>query len=135
VNHVICGQTTSFSPFAIFVSPIVRTGFYEPVSSAADAVNTVKGGSTVPLKFNVYVNDVEKKDIAGLTFGVWAVACSNSASEEPVEFTTTGGTNLRYDTAAGTFVQNWKTPKAPGCYLVRMTTVDGLSISALFKVK
>jgi len=135
VNNVICGLTSSFSPFAIFVSPITRTGFYAPVSSVAGAVNTVKGGSTVPLKFNVYVNGVEKTDTTGLTFGVWAVACSNSASEDPVDFTTTGGTSLRYDTAAGSFVQNWKTPKAPGCYFVRMTTVDGLSIGALFKVK
>jgi hypothetical protein len=52
-----------------------------------------------------------------------------------VDFTTTGSTSLRYDTSGGTFVQNWKTPKAPGCYVVRMTTADGLSISALFKVK
>jgi hypothetical protein len=135
VNNVICGSTTSFSPFAIFVSPTVRTGFYAPVSSAVDAVNTIKGGSTVPLKFNVYINGVEKKDTTGLTFGVWSVACSNSESEDPVDFTTTGSTSLRYDTSGGTFVQNWKTPKAPGCYVVRMTTADGLSISALFKVK
>ena len=135
VNNVICGLTSSFSPFAIFVSPITRTGFYAPVSSVAGAVNTVKGGSTVPLKFNVYVNGVEKTDTTGLTFGMWAVACSNSGAEDPVDFTTTGGTSLRYDAAAGAFVQNWKTPKAPGCYFVRMTTADGLSIGALFKVK
>ena len=136
VTSTICGTATSFSPFAIFVSPVIRTGFYAPVSQVAGFVNTAKGGSTVPLKFNVYVDGVEKTDTTGLSFSVWSVSCSASATEDPVDFTTTGGTSLRYDTAGGYFIQNWKTPKAPGCYVVRMTTAaDGLSISALFKIK
>jgi len=136
VTSTICGTATSFSPFAIFVSPVIRTGFYSPVSQVAGFVNTAKGGSTVPLKFNVYVNGVEKTDTAGLGFSVWAVSCSASATEDPVDFTTTGNTNLRYDTSGGYFIQNWKTPRTPGCYVVRMTTAaDGLAISALFKIK
>jgi len=132
----ICGTATSFSPFAIFVSPVTRTGFYSPVSQVAGFVNTAKGGSTIPLKFNIYVNGVEQTDTAGVSFQVWAVSCSATEAEAPVDFTTTGGTSLRYDTDGGYFVQNWKTPKAPGCYVVRMTTAaDGLSISALFKIK
>ena len=47
-------------------------------------------------------------------------------------FETTGGTSLRY--AGGMFVQNWRTPTAPGCYFVRVTG-DGLLLSAVFKVK
>jgi hypothetical protein len=134
VNHIICGAASSFSPFAIFVSPIVKTGFYAPVSPVSSDVNTVKGGSTVPLQFNVYVNGVEKTDTAGLLFSVVGVSCGGGATEDPVDFTTTGNTSLRYD---GTqFVQNWKTPKTLGCYVVRMTTTaDGLSLSAVFKVK
>jgi len=136
VSATICGTTTSFSPFAIFVSPVIRTGFYSPVSQVAGFVNTAKGGSTVPLKFNVYVNGVEKTDAAGLGLSVWSVSCSASATEDPVDFVTTGDTSLRYDAADGHFVQNWKTPKTPGCYVVRMTTAaDGLSISALFKIR
>jgi len=51
-----------------------------------------------------------------------------------VDFTTTSQTSLRY--AGDAFIQNWKTPTAPGCYQVRMTTdADGLSLTALFKVK
>ena len=34
------------------------------------------------------------------------------------------------------FIYNWQAPRTPGCYLVNMTTTDdGLSLSALFKVK
>jgi hypothetical protein len=65
---------------------------------------------------------------------VWSVGWARSAGEDPVEFTTTGGTELCY--AGGSFIQNWKTPSVPANYLVRMTTAgDGLSLSALFNVK
>ena len=107
---MICGVTTSLSPFGIFVSPLKVAGFYSPVSQLPGAINTVKGGSTVPLKFNVYVDGVEKTDTSVLQFGMWAVACASSTAEDPVDFTTTGGTELRY--SGGSFVQNWKTPNA-----------------------
>ena len=58
----VCGVTTSFSPFTIAGSPMpfyARTGFYSPVNMVPGFVNTAKGGSTVPLTFNVYVNGVE----------------------------------------------------------------------------
>jgi hypothetical protein len=52
------------------------------------------------------------------------------------EVTTTGGTILRYDTTAGQFIQNWKTPTSRGtCHKVTMTTDDGSTITALFKLK
>jgi hypothetical protein len=133
-NTILCGVATSFSPFGIFVSPVKVAGFHSPVSQVPGAINTAKGGSTVPLKFNVYVNGVEKTDTAGLEFGVWKVGCTNSSQEDPLDFTTTGGTELRY--SGGSFMQNWKTPKTPGCYLVRMTTTGyGLSLSALFTLR
>ena len=53
-----------------------------------------------------------------------------------VEFTTTGGTQLRYDGAAGQFIQNWQTPKTTGkCYVVQLTAKDGSTIAAHFKTK
>ena len=53
-----------------------------------------------------------------------------------LEFTTTGGTSLRYDTTAGQFIQNWQTPKPAGkCYQVRMTAIDGSHLDAYFKSK
>jgi hypothetical protein len=43
---------------------------------------------------------------------------------------------LRYDTTAGQFIQNWKTPTGAGsCYIATMTAKDGSAISAQFKTK
>lgn len=136
-TQTICGATTTLSPFAILASHVVRTGFYAPLNPIAGVLNIVKGGATVPLKFNVYVRGIEQTTPAGLTLTEQLVSCDSNAPEDQVEpATTTGGTSLRYD-AAGYFVYNWKVPKTPGrCYMVRMTTeLDGLALTARFKVK
>ncbi len=114
------------------------TGFYRPVDMGG-VVNTVKNGSTVPLKFNVYktLSGEQITDVSAIQgFTVRTVNCSTSAETDAMEFTTTGGTSLRYDTTEGQFIQNWRTPKSPGsCYKVTMTTLDGSSLTALFKLK
>jgi hypothetical protein len=100
--------------------------------------NTVKGGSTVPLKFNVYAGTTELIDVVTTikSFAVVKVQCDLSGSEAAVEFVTTGGTSLRYDTTAHQFIQNWQTPKgAILCYKVTMTTQDLSTIVAYFKTK
>jgi len=136
----VCGVTTSFSPFTIAGSPapfITKTGFYSPVNMVPYFVNTAKGGSTVPLKFNVYANGVEVTDPAQVQFSVSKVACSSAVAEDAVDWVTSDATSLRYDVTERQFIQNWKTPKAPGtCYLARVTTTaDGKSLSASFKLK
>jgi hypothetical protein len=114
-------------------------GFYQPVDMPTGGMvwNTAKGGSTVPLKFEVFVGSLERTDVAAVkSFTTTAVACSATGTEEPVDFTTTGGTVLRYDGTAGQFIQNWQTPKTPGaCLRTTMTTLDGSTIIAYFKLK
>jgi hypothetical protein len=137
-STTVCGVTTSFSPFTLAGSPtpfITRTGFYSPVSTVPGFVNSVKGGSTVPLKFNVYLNGVEKTDTAGLQFGVASVVCSTAVAEDQVDWVTNDATSLHYDTTERQFIQNWKTPKGRGCYVARITTADGKSLSAHFTLK
>ena len=115
------------------------SGFYQPVDmSGAQLVwNTIKGGSTVPLKFNLFAGAEKKTSVGDVKgFAVGELACVVSAVESAVEFTTTGGTQLRYDATAGQFIQNWQTPKTNGkCYMVRMTAQDGSTIDAYFKTK
>jgi hypothetical protein len=111
---------------------VTRSGFYAPVMSG---VNDQKGGSTVPLKFNVTINGAQKTDTAGLEFSLTKINCSTGTAIGSAPFTMTGGTALRYDD--GQFIANWKTPGDPGgCYVVKMTTpADEGSISATFKIK
>ncbi|HEX5216032.1 MAG TPA: PxKF domain-containing protein [Vicinamibacterales bacterium] len=135
-TQTICGSTTSLSPFAVLVSNVVRSGFYAPVNPIAGFLNTVKSGSIVPLRFNVWVNGVEMTTpTSELALTVQPIACDSSAPQDEVEpAETTGGTSLRY--SGGQFIQNWKVPTTPGCYMVRMTTAqDGLALSARFKVR
>jgi len=112
-------------------------GFFSPVDMSG-VWNTVKGGSTVPLKFEIFNGTRELTDTAKVkSFSTKSVTCPGaSASADEIEFTTTGGTALRYDTTAGQFIQNWQTLKKPGtCHVVTMTTQDGSTISANFILK
>jgi hypothetical protein len=128
--------TANVSVTANFViDTYTLTGFFQPVD-AMPTVNTVKGGSTVPLKFTVFVNSVEKTTTTGLIFGVWTIPCSGTSTETPLEYTTSGGTSLRWDATSHQFIQNWQTPKAAGaCYIVRVTAPDNSVLTAQFKTK
>jgi len=110
------------------------SGFYQPVKTDG-VVNTIKAGSTVPLKFNVYSSDnTELTNPAVVTMTVVNVSCDDGAPTEEVESLTTGETSLKY--TDGHFQYNWKSPKNPGaCYAVSATTADGSSITAQFKLR
>ena len=113
-------------------------GFYQPVDMNG-ALNIVKAGSTVPLKFEVSDQSSELTDVAVVDTFKWGeVSCSAyvGAAMDDIEQYTSGQTVLRYDTTGGQFIQNWQTPKKAGsCYKVTMTTDSGTFISALFKLK
>jgi hypothetical protein len=111
------------------------TGFYNPVDMNG-VFNTVKGGSTVPLKFEVFAETELTATSVVKSFTVTQISCSASAPMDDIELVTTGGTSLRYDATGGQFIQNWQTPRQPGsCYRVTMTTQDGSFLQALFKLK
>ena len=119
------------------VKPHATKGFYSPVDK--DVYNTVKAGSSVPLKFNVFGgatgNELTSTSVVK-SFTANAVNCQTSVGSDEVEVTTTGGTSLRYDTTGKQFIQNWQTPKTAGaCLKTNINLVDGSTISALFKLK
>ena len=125
-------ETRSYS-----VSAWTLRGFSQPVDMNG-VWNSVKGGSTVPLKFEVFAGSTELVGTSAVaSFTQKEVSCvSGSSATDEIEVTTTGGTTLRYDTTGGQFIQNWQTPKKPGtCYSVTMTTQDGSKLTALFKLK
>jgi hypothetical protein len=122
------------------ISAWYATGFYQPVAMTPGVWNTIKGGATVPLKFNLYTaaGGTELTSTSDASFALFRVGCT-SAVEDPVDldFYTSGGSSFRYDTVAGQFIQNWQSPKGGGlCYQVTMTSRDGVTkVSAFFKTK
>ena len=111
-------------------------GFYAPVDMN-ETFNTVKGGSTVPLKFEVFAGASELTDTSVVTSLKYSsISCNATAPVDDIETTATGGTTLRYDATAGQFVYNWQTPRVPGaCLSLVVRMQDGGSIVAYFKVK
>jgi hypothetical protein len=110
------------------------SGFYQPVDMGR-VVNTVKGGSTVPLKFEVFAGNTEltTTDIVA-PISLKSYNCDPASPQDVVEITATGNTTLRYDSTAGQYVYNWQTPRTKGvCYQVSVLTTDGASVVALFK--
>lgn len=118
------------------VSRWTLNGFYQPVDMWS-VVNTVKSGSTVPLKFEVFAGSTELTNTSIAQWSVRPVVCTSNSSLDDIELVTTGGTSFRYDSTGGQFIYNWQTPKnkAGSCYEVAMTTTDGSSLVAKFKLK
>lgn len=117
-------------------------GYYQPVDmpvvGGPNVWNTVKAGSTVPLKFEIFSGATELTDVAAVSgFSVRQVGCTDTTYVDEIELTTTGGTVLRYDSTGGQFIQNWQTPKKAGnCYSVTTSAQDNTSsITAWFKLK
>lgn len=111
----------------------ILQGFYQPVDMNG-VFNIAKNGSTVPFKFKVFAGSTELTNTAYIkSFTYASASCTTSVFTDEIETTTTGGSGLRYD---GQFIYNWKTPSAAGnCYRVTMTTIDGSSLVAYFKLK
>jgi hypothetical protein len=116
-------------------------GFYQPVDNPP-IVNVAKAGSTIPLKFEVFktVSGEEIEDTNKIVQPLKAqrISCTtlNDSQTDEIELTATGGTSLRYDPTAGQFIYNWKTPtQKDTCWKVTVYTIDGSSISALFRLK
>jgi hypothetical protein len=113
-------------------------GFYQPVDMGG-VHNTIKGGQTVPIKFELFAGSTELTDTADVLqpLKYQKISCTTGVpAEDAIETVATGGTSLRYDTTGGQFIYNWKTPTGTGtCYSVTISSIDGSSKTALFKLK
>lgn len=101
-------------------------GFYSPVDNIP-TVNTVKAGSSIPLKFTLGGN----RGLAIFAGGAPASAripCGSSDSIDAVEqIATPGSSGLTYDSATDRYQLTWKTDKswAGTCRQLVVTTADG----------
>ncbi|MBC9822515.1 PxKF domain-containing protein [Terrabacter sp. MAHUQ-38] len=133
-NHLASSDSATFT-----IGTWGLKGFYQPVdmSSSGTVLNSVKGGSTVPLKFEIFSGQTELTATSAVkSFTAKQISCQSSALLDDIELTTTGGTSLRYDSTGGQFIQNWQTPKTVGsCIQVTMTAQDNSNLVAYFKIK
>jgi hypothetical protein len=131
--------TGFYAPVGVANSQFVTSPGAPPaVSSVTTIWNTAKGGSTIPLKFNLYTSQggVERTNVADIrSFDAVKLTCVTGDGEDAVDFVTTGNTTLRYD--GSQFIQNWKTPTASTdtCYRVNVRFQDNSAIFAFFKLK
>lgn len=111
-------------------------GFFSPISNLP-VLNTVKAGSTIPIKFSLSGNKglnifAANSPASGL------VACN---STDPVvdltEIDTPGASVLTYDAASDRYSYNWKTLKTweGTCRQLVVTLNDGANYRANFKFK
>ncbi len=106
-------------------------GPFEPVS-AQPAVNTMKAGRTVPVKFAL-----------GGDFGLNVFEAGYPRSEggtcggpaDSIETTSTNSSGLQYDATTGTYQYNWKTQSSwkGQCRVLILRLTDGQEIRASFK--
>ena len=128
------GNTSTATLAYEVVVPWSTKGFTAPVDMGG-VFNTVKGGSTVPVKFELFDGTKELTDTNLVTLSSKRITCP-AAPVDDVEVLASGSTSLRYDTAAGQFQYNWKLPTGAGtCYELKMSPQGGRDVTALFKLK
>jgi hypothetical protein len=144
-NNATAGITDKIASWSLsgFLQPVGIPNSYAgaPLATSSTIWNTIKGGQSVPLKFNLYMSVggtelTNLSDAQGADYGIslYPVVCGTGGVEDPVELVTTGSTSLRYD--GSQFIQNWQTPKPKDtCLRVTLKARDGSMISAFFKTK
>lgn len=133
-------NTSGASTFTVKVQ-FAYNGFFSPVNMTL--LNSVKGGSTVPLKFNIPIPGGYIDSTAVSTgFSAVKISCTGTRDELTPEelidpLATPGKTELRWDATSEQFVQGWATPKvnANTCYRASVNLVGGQKISADFELR
>ena len=138
---VTCSATnslglTSTGSFTVTVSNLGWLGFYQPIDNDG-VLNTIKGGSTVPVKFNVTAGDSLVTDPAIAEVSWVSIPCPDQRTSDAIEQTaTSASSSLRWDASSQQFIYNWRTPKAPGtCLQLQVTTTDNITHTADFLLK
>jgi hypothetical protein len=110
-------------------------GFFPPVYN--DAVNSVKAGSAIPMKFSLGGYQGLGIFAAGYPTSALTVCLFTSALEEFGSTMTAGGSSLSYDPVSDQYTYVWKTDKAWAgqCRQFNMLLADGRFHFANFKFK
>lgn len=120
------------STFNVIVS-YAFAGFFQPVDNTA--VNSVKAGSAVPVKFSLGGNQGLAIFPSGSPMSVGGTC--GSTIDEIEETVTAGGSSLQYDATTGQYTYVWKTEKSwvGTCRVLRLAFRDGTTRTASFRFK
>lgn len=130
--------------FGIVAKSVTYTvsNFYQPLDMGG-VENTVKAGSTIPVKFRITLNGTTTQftDATKVTVKIASTGCMSGATSDPIEETVTGTSGLRYDTTSGQFIYTYQTSKSNvgKCFTVQVIAVDGVPVvdgpTAIIKLK
>ena len=128
-NYNLASKTVS-----LVVNPYSFTGFFQPIDNNG-TLNSVKAGSTVPVKFSL--GGDKGMDILAQTPSTGKILCDPNATVDAVEeVLTTTNSGLKYDPVANQYIYNWKTATsyASTCQQLIVRLADGTTVkSANFK--
>jgi hypothetical protein len=136
LNNVICGSTSSLSPFAIFQRTYQFSGFFAPVANPP-TINVVNAGSAVPVKFSLGGNQGLDIFAAGYPQSQ-TINCDTTSPQSDLEATVTAGSSsLSYDPSTGQYTYVWKMDKAwaGSCRQLIVKLRDGTQRVAYFRFK
>lgn len=132
-NNIICGQTTSFSPFVVAEQRIF--GFYQPVDNVP-VLNRTKAGSAIPIKFSLG-GDEGLGIFASNSPASLKISCTAGTPLDDIEQTVSaGGSSLSYDVSTAVYTYVWKTDKAWSgtCRQLQLKLSDGSIKYATFQL-
>jgi hypothetical protein len=132
-NHILCGTTTSLSPFIPAELLYDFTGFFQPVDNG-NVLNKANAGSSIPVKFRLGGN-FGLNILAANSPSTVAINCSSTMSVDLIEEVTSSASGLHYE--GSQYVYVWKTNKAWAgtCRKFILTLKDGTQHVALFQFK
>lgn len=139
---VTCSATdtagnTGSATLTVTVNGFTFNGFFSPVAMVG--TNSVKAGSTVPVKFRLTGEGgmliTDTAAVSSVMIQQYSCGTTDAVGNE-VTPVSTNGLGLRYDATGTQFIYNWKVPAgAFKCYTLTVTTTDGASKSAKFSTK
>lgn len=132
-SHVICGTTTSLSPFILAELLYDFTGFFQPVDNGT-VLNQVKAGSGIPVKFSLGgALGLDVLTANSPTTG--SISCTSVPGVDPIEELTTSTSGLHYED--GQYIYVWKTQSTwkGTCRKLMLNLKDGTQHVALFQFK
>ncbi len=127
--------TVRTSHFSLWQLGAVDYDLSKPLApvAAAPVVNTVKAGSTIPLKFRL--GGDRGLDVLSSTPTVTvSTACTKTAKTNAVKAVGSSGTSvLTYDKVSDTYTYSWRTTTAmKGCKELTLAFRDGSELHTLY---